>query len=308
MQWSAAWKKRLVVAALVLAAPAFGLVAFEVLVRGGGAADRPTLVEQIRRAPSAVARKLGLFSSGPHIAGPEVAKDGGVQGEKPVELRLPILVYHNVRDKEAAKPPDLRPYDVTPTEFDRQMGYLEKNGYAAVSFAQVEDALEGKKQLPAKPVLVTLDDSRESQWENAYPSLQRRHLTATFFVFTNAIGRKNYFTWEQLKEMQGAGMEVQSHTVYHPYLTKADGDALKMEMEKSKAEIEKNLGTKVIAVAYPFGLHDDRVDAAARDAGYLLARGLKHGLRVSSGERLDLPGYVVTGDFKRFPEILEGEK
>jgi len=109
-------------------------------------------------------------------------------------------------------------------------------------------------------------------------------------------------------ELQGKGMEVQSHTVYHPYLTKADDDTLKMELEKSKAVIERQLGTKVIAVAYPFGLHDERVDAAVRAAGYVLARTLDHSDEVSASDRLNIPGYIVTGDIKRFSAILEGEK
>lgn len=307
MQLTAAWKKRIALFVLVLAAPAFAVVAFEGLVRGGGQAERPTLIERALAAPAAVATKLWFNSGGQHLSAAD-APSQQTAPAAPRELRIPVLVYHNVRDKEAAKPPAKRPYEVTPSEFDQQMAYLEQNGYAAVSFADLDAALDGRKTLPQKPVVITLDDARDSQWQNAYPSLLKHHLTATFFVFTNAIGHDKYFTWEQLKEMQGKGMEVQSHTVYHPYLTKADDATLAMEMEKSKAAIEKNLGTSVIAVAYPFGLHDARVDEAAREAGYLLARSLDHLSDVRSAERMNVPGYIVTGDLKRFPEILAGEK
>ncbi len=306
MRWSQVWMRRTVIVVLALAVPAFALVAFEGLVRGGNETDRPHLIERAWHAPANAAKSLKLFVSGQKIsAAAGSARAGESTGN---EVNLPVLVYHNVRDKEAAKPPGLRPYDITPAEFDAQMAYLEKNGYTSVSFGDLESALDGGKHLPPKPVLITLDDGRESQWQDAYPSLLRHHLTATFFVFTNAVGHDKYFTWEQLKEMQANGMDVQSHTVYHPYLTKADDATLRKEMERSKASIEKNLGTKVIAVAYPFGLHDARVDAAAKAAGYLFARTLNHVTRIGSADHMNVPGYITTGDIRNFPRILSGEK
>lgn len=312
MQFPKAWMRRVVVAVIVVAAPAFVFVTFEGLVRGGSAHDRPNLVQEgeLPESPHGVGYSLRtagarLFGTKQKEVVPEQAPPPAPpEPPKPVDLQVPILVYHNVRDTEAKKAPAVRLYDVTPAEFETQMAYLETNGYSSISFAELQDALDGKTQLPPKPVLITLDDGRESQYENAMPALERHHLKATFFVFTNAMDHPNYYTWDQLKEMLGKGMEIQSHTVYHPYLTKADDETLKHELEYSKKVLEEHLGEKVFVVAYPFGLHDERVDAAVRDAGYTMARTLAHTLDVHADARLDLPGFIVTGDTKRFPNIL----
>lgn len=81
-------------------------------------------------------------------------------------------------------------------------------------------------------------------------------------------------TWAQAREMAQAGMEFGSHTVTHPILAMADAKQLRMELEASKADIERATGQPVRALAYPVGganAVNAQVLAATTQAGYDIA-------------------------------------
>jgi peptidoglycan/xylan/chitin deacetylase (PgdA/CDA1 family) len=75
-------------------------------------------------------------------------------------------------------------------------------------------------------------------------------------------------SWDELREVIGAGWEVGSHTVNHPYLTQLDDAALKWELEASRERLRDELGVPCRTLAYPSGDHDARVVRATGMAGY----------------------------------------
>jgi len=78
-------------------------------------------------------------------------------------------------------------------------------------------------------------------------------------------------TWEQLREMESAGIEVGSHTVTHPVLTRVTADHLRRELEQSRGRLEDMLGHPVTLFCYPNGAYDRTVRDAVARAGYGLA-------------------------------------
>jgi peptidoglycan/xylan/chitin deacetylase (PgdA/CDA1 family) len=66
-------------------------------------------------------------------------------------------------------------------------------------------------------------------------------------------------------------MELGSHSLSHPDLRKLDDAELSRQLEESKAAVEQITGRPCRTLAYPFGLYDERVVAAAGAAGYELA-------------------------------------
>lgn len=313
------WKRRLIAAVAVVAAPAMVFLTFDALVGGGDrTVDRPLLVETLGRASHAAG--AALRGAGERLRGagvpaaPAAARrpeDGAAQAapvRPAARVAVPFLVYHHVAVPEKVLRPADMAYYVAPDVFESQMATLEAEGFVSVSPDDVAAALKGGAPLPPKPVVITFDDDRESQFTAAFPSLRRHHLTATFYVFTNAIGRKGYLTWDQLKELKDAGMGIQSHSIFHPFLGKLDDAALRKELEDSKAVLEDRLGVAVTSFAYPFGLHEDRVVAAVEAAGYATARALRHAPDVGPDDLFVLPGYVVTGDAAAFAQIIAGER
>jgi peptidoglycan/xylan/chitin deacetylase (PgdA/CDA1 family) len=91
--------------------------------------------------------------------------------------------------------------------------------------------------------------------------------------------------WEGLRTLAGMGVEVGSHTVTHPHLTRLPEAELARELRESKQRIEDELGRSCPLLAYPYGEHDERVRAAAQDAGYEAA----FALREPPGDPFALP-------------------
>lgn len=190
------------------------------------------------------------------------------------KLNLPILVYHIVRPSYPDDNASVRTIALTPETFDAQMLYLKENGYQVVTFADLEDYYQNKKPLPRSPIILSFDDGWKDQFKYAFPILKKYGYTATFFVFTNSIDHKSFFSLNQLKELLAAGMTIGSHSRTHPYLTQiTNQDALWREINDSKTLLEDLLGVRIHEFAYPFGAYNDTIVAMAKKAGYRSARG-----------------------------------
>jgi peptidoglycan/xylan/chitin deacetylase (PgdA/CDA1 family) len=78
-------------------------------------------------------------------------------------------------------------------------------------------------------------------------------------------------TWDHLRALTRAGMDVESHTRGHRVLQTLDDDALRDELAGSKAELESQLGRPIRAIAYPVGRRIARLQkirSAVEAAGY----------------------------------------
>lgn len=231
-----------------------------------------------------------------------LAKTGSV----PVaSVRVPILVYHSVVPDRRGQTIKQKLFSVTPAQLDEQLTFLERNGYTSISFDELRaDILAGTTTPVAKPVVISFDDGWENQYANAFPLLKKHHLTATFFVFTNPVGKDDrFFTWEQLKEMQAAGMHIGSHTLSHPKIETLAPEQLHKEVFESKATLEAHLGRPVTAFASPFGKTTPALEAALEQAGYTTSRTLLPGTQHGVADLYTLQAYDVRRtlfDFKWF--------
>lgn len=78
-------------------------------------------------------------------------------------------------------------------------------------------------------------------------------------------------TWEQLKEMQNNGVEIGSHTLNHPILSKILIEDLNTEIGISKQRIEEKLNCNISSFCYPNSAPPDineKVVEAVKIAGY----------------------------------------
>jgi len=182
--------------------------------------------------------------------------------------RLPILMYHSVDYTSDRK----NKITVSPDAFARQMKYLHDNKYNVVTLEKAVSYISQKKRPPAKTVAITIDDGYENNFQYAYPILKRYNTPATIFVITNMIGSDRFLDWSEIKEMSDSGLiDIESHTLSHPWLTGLSDAILKKQIVESKAILEKRLGKKVSYLCYPMGVFDERVKSAAKEAGYAAA-------------------------------------
>jgi peptidoglycan/xylan/chitin deacetylase (PgdA/CDA1 family) len=63
--------------------------------------------------------------------------------------------------------------------------------------------------------------------------------------------------WDQVRDMQKAGIEFGAHTVHHPILTRIASDQVREEVMGSKLRIEEEIREPVLGFAYPNGQASD---------------------------------------------------
>lgn len=88
------------------------------------------------------------------------------------------------------------------------------------------------------------------------------------------LGLNGPMSWSQVQALAKAGIEIGSHSVSHPILSKVGSEQLRRELVDSKEAIERHTGEPVVSMAYPVGgksAYNDDVVAAVRAAGYRFA-------------------------------------
>lgn len=219
-------------------------------------------------------------------------------------IRVPIFVYHSIAHHHEGQTGEQRELDVDTATFRAQMDEIARDGRAVISLGALVDALRGKGSVPTGAVVLTFDDGWLDQYEDALPILERHHFTATFFVYTTAIGNGPAFmTWDQLREMQHAGMTIGAHSRTHPDLTSANV-SLADEINGSRADIARKLGVTPDLFAYPYGARDARVANAVRAAGYRAARALADGPLNTRATLFELRAIRATDDMSEFEQAL----
>ncbi len=178
---------------------------------------------------------------------------------------VPILEYHVLGAAPADAPyPELY---VSRPDFRRQMDWLDRHGFQAVTLEQVEAAWYNGATLPPKPVVLSFDDGYRPQFTFALPEL-RRHGWAGLLNL-KAEGSDLYES--NVRAMIAAGWELAAHTIHHLDLTELDAEQLREEVAGSRAILRREYGVPVKSFCYPAGRFDATVIAAVKAAGYTAA-------------------------------------
>lgn len=245
-----------------------------------------------------------LKSYGP--SNPERAAQKQLKGSTDSDaIKVPILIYHAIRPYRKKDTAFVKEFVVTPDGFERHLQYLQNNGYTVISYRDLELYFSQKKPLPAKPVIITFDDGWQDQFTYAFPLLKKYHDTATFYVFSNAIGHKYFLTWPQIKLMDENGMTIGGHTRTHPFLFKIkDPKKLTQEIAGGKQDIEKHLGKPIYDFAFPFGHYNTLILNIVQKAGFTTARSTYRGAYHSKKTIYTLTGYIVPDNLKSFASMM----
>jgi peptidoglycan/xylan/chitin deacetylase (PgdA/CDA1 family) len=192
---------------------------------------------------------------------------------------VPILCYHRFGGR-ASK------LTVAPATFAAQMNYLAKNGYHVMPLARIDEFLAGRTPLPAKSVIITIDDGYKSTYDIAFPVLKQHGFPATVFLYSDFVGAGDALTWAQMKEMTASGLvDIQPHSKTHANLTlrlpeETEAhyrDRVRREVDTPIALIKERLSLPSTTFAYPYGdVNEIVVDLLAR-------QGTQKGVTVTPG-------------------------
>jgi peptidoglycan/xylan/chitin deacetylase (PgdA/CDA1 family) len=212
-----------------------------------------------------------------------VAERGARRVLRPPEQdgRRVVLCYHSVT-------PEPSYLGLTPDLFDAHLGWLERH----CQVLPLEELMSGPSRGGGPYVAITFDDGYADNHTHVLPLLQRRGMTASFFVAVGFLERDDEvmahltevwrrprdelrpLSWEQVADLRAAGMSVGSHTWSHRNLAQLPVDAVEADLRRSRRLLQERLGAPVRAIAYPWGklrrhVNDDTF-AAARRAGFEL--------------------------------------
>ena len=211
------------------------------------------------------------------------------------DQRLLILMYHYIRTGVPASDRLGQGLSVAPADLDAQLRVLVQRGYVSVTLDDLVAARQGETVLPPRAAVLTFDDGYADFYTAAWPILQRYGLSATIYIISGKLGQPGYLACDQLRELADAGVTVAAHSVTHPRLPALSDAALAREMRESRRQLEECLSQPVRHFAYPSGAYDDRVRAAAAEAGYLTATTTRYGVARPDLDPLTLPRLRVFG-------------
>jgi len=185
--------------------------------------------------------------------------------------RIPILMYHQIRELDDDASEMARTWSVSPEAFEQQMAYLLENDWRTIGPEQLAGYLLQGQPLPPKALMITMDDGYKVVHSRVLPLLEDTPLRAVLFVVPSYMGYGAYLDWEQLGELAEAGFWVGCHSWDHSNLRKHDADRLALQLDAARDEIEAHLGSTVDAFCYPFGSYDERTLVALATYGYRTA-------------------------------------
>ncbi len=238
---------------------------------------------------------------------------------QPVSLQVPILMYHSISYTGTH---DFLPFIVRPHEFARQMEHLHEHRFTPITVTEYVRALCARgKGLPERPVVITFDDGYGDFYDHALPVLKEYGYSATLYIPTNCIGAtsdclsssrivgRSMLTWDMIRAIHHAGIEIGAHSHTHPQLDLLPKEALRDEIALPKEILEKQLGSPVNSFAYPHGYHSQVVIDEVRNVGYSSACAVKYAMSHLEDDpyalaRLLVPINISIADFRR---LLRGE-
>ncbi|MEO0081964.1 MAG: polysaccharide deacetylase family protein [candidate division WOR-3 bacterium] len=148
-------------------------------------------------------------------------------------------------------------------------------------------AAESIPNLSSHTVVFSVDDGYHSVFTNIYPLLRKYRMTMTLALIVDYVGpgkRPSYrpaarfMNQAEVQELiDSCGIEVASHSMSHPFLTRLDSTKAWTEISQSKQVLESLFGTEVITFVYPYGDMNTRIRRMTKQAGYRLGRAVVPG-------------------------------
>jgi peptidoglycan/xylan/chitin deacetylase (PgdA/CDA1 family) len=209
-----------------------------------------------------------------------------------------ILLYHRFGPKVTDN------MTVTTPVFAWQMKYLHENGYSVVPLSEVVKFVLGSGSLPPRAVAIAADDGHRTVFTDMKPLVEHYRIPVTLFIYPSAISNASYaMTWEQLRDLKATGLfSIESHTYWHPNFRsekkrlapEAYRGLVATQLNKSREILERRFNSKVEMLAWPFGIYDEELIAAARKAGYIAAFSIERRNVAPGANVMAIPRYIVT--------------
>ena len=183
---------------------------------------------------------------------------------------LVVLQYHHI---SADTPPIT---SVSPEQFKAHMDLIAELKLEVVDLEQTTRKVLAGEPVPDNAVAISFDDAYYSIYEHAMPELQKRGWPFTVFINTQAVDEKNklIMSWQQIQDMEKAGITLANHSVSHAHLTDIPANMsveqwLEKEVFTAQRRLEKKIPKVSKMLAYPYGEFNLEIADKLIAAGYL---------------------------------------
>ena len=193
------------------------------------------------------------------------------------------------------------------SDFRSHLEYLKENNFKALTMKEFRDFMYGKRAIPEKSVLITIDDGAlgtgKHNGNKLIPILEEYKMHATLFLVTG---------WWDIKNYQSEYLEVESHTheMHKENVCRGVTRGAKMlclNSDEVLKDLEKSISiTKSKqAFCFPFYAYNQNAIELVKKAGFELAfiGGQKKATR--NTDKYRIPRYVILKqatleDFKHY--------
>ena len=134
-------------------------------------------------------------------------------------------------------------------------------------------------------ISISFDDASYTQYEYAYPILEKYNIKATISLVGEWTHEKPTYSseagnfeikkmgWNEIAELNNHGYEIAAHgykhAKYNKHLPKTE---IIQQMKEVKELIENNINTRVYTLHYPYSFTSYKIIEAAKEAGFLFCR------------------------------------
>lgn len=229
--------------------------------------------------------------------------------------KVPVLCYHRFGAEVVDS------MTIKTSAFTEQMEWLKANGYTVIPLDTAVGYLQGRvKSIPAKSVVITVDDGHKSVYTDLAPIVKKYKIPVTLFIYPSAISNAKYaMTWDQVRELETTKLfHVESHTYWHPNFNHEKKKLSSEEYAKfvdkqlggAKKKLEEKTGHEIKYLAWVFGIYDDALLVDAKRAGYAAAFTIDRKHASSGDNPMALGRYMVISKhtIKDFERMVNGSE
>lgn len=171
--------------------------------------------------------------------------------------KVPILMYHYIREVDKNSDPTGWSLSVTPDNFASQMNYLKNHNYQTLTFEDIDYMIKNKQSFPKNPIIISFDDGYDDFFTNAFSVLQKNDFNAVVFMIGGRVNQPGYLSSDQIKSLDDYGIEFGLHTQTHINMANSSLSNVEKELQENTIALQKITGKIPNILAYPSGQFDE---------------------------------------------------
>jgi peptidoglycan/xylan/chitin deacetylase (PgdA/CDA1 family) len=202
-----------------------------------------------------------------------------------------IFVYHRFGDDKHAST------NIPTEDLKKQFEYFKQHHYKVVPLHTLSQALKEKKPIPDNWVVLCIDDSYQSFYQNGLALFKAYHYPFTLFVYIEATQKSygDFMSWQEIKEAAKYG-EIGLHSYGHKHMVSLTSKAIKEDTQKAYDIFKERLGYAPKYYAYPYGEFDEHVFNEVKKFNFDLILNQNVGAVSVHSPALNLDRIALSGD------------